>query len=100
MSRDHNYFVYIITNINKTVLYTGVTNDIARRIYQHETGMTAGFAKRYKCKYLLFYEHFTFIDEAIEREKQIKRWNRSKKEFLINTINPGWNFLNDEIDGI
>ncbi|OFY50245.1 MAG: endonuclease [Bacteroidetes bacterium GWF2_41_31] len=97
---DHNYFVYIMTNFTKTVLYTGVTNDLERRIYEHYTGYNEGFTKKYNCKYLIYYEHYTFIDEAIEREKQIKRWRRRKKEFLINTINPSWKFLNDDIEGI
>jgi putative endonuclease len=89
-----------MTNFTKTVLYTGVTNDLERRIYEHYTGFNEGFTKKYNCKYLIYYEHYTFIDEAIEREKQIKRWRRSKKEFLINTINPSWKFLNDDIEGI
>ncbi len=89
-----------MTNRNKTVLYTGVTNDIERRVYEHEIGEGSVFTKKYKCKYLVYYEHFTDIDEAIDREKQIKRWRRDKKEFLISTVNPDWNFLNNEIEGI
>ncbi len=100
MARFHNYFVYIMTNRTKTVLYTGVTNDIERRVYEHEIGEGGVFTSKYKCKYLVYYEHTMDIDEAIDREKQIKRWRRDKKEFLISTVNPDWNFLNNEIEGI
>ena len=71
--RQHNYYVYIITNKNKTVLYTGVTNDLKRRLNEHENGVSPGFTKRYNCQYIIYYEHFTYIEHAIEREKEIKR---------------------------
>ena len=100
MTQYHNYFVYIITNKNKTVLYTGVTNDLERRVFEHELGSIRGFSQKYNCKYLIYYEYFTFIEEAIKREKQIKKWRREKKEFLINTRNPEWQFLNEDIVGI
>lgn len=97
--RDHNYFVYILTNKNKTVLYTGVTNDLETRLDQHQNNQfnNNSFTKRYNCFYLLYYERHTFIDHAIEREKQIKGWLRSKKVALIEKDNPEWKFLNDEI---
>jgi putative endonuclease len=95
--RYHNYCVYIITNKHKNVLYTGVTNDLQRRIYEHENELIAGFTKKYNCHYLLYYEHFENIEQAIDREKQIKKYRREKKENLINSINPEWKFLNDEI---
>lgn len=94
---NHNYFVYIITNINKTVLYIGVTNDLRRRLYEHKNGLVEGFTKKYNCFYLLYYEHFTHINHAIKREKELKGWRRDKKEFLINELNPDWKFLNDEV---
>ena len=99
MSKDHNYFVYIITNYAKTVLYIGVTNDLERRIYEHENSLQKGFAQKYNCKFLLYYEHFIFIEEAIVREKQIKGWKRVKKEVLVSSKNPKWRFLNEEIIG-
>ena len=100
MTLFHNYFVYIMTNEHKNVVYTGVTNDLGRRVYEHETGETKGFTKRYNCHFLVYYEHFTNIEEAIDREKEIKKWRREKKDKLIESINPNWDFLNDDIEGI
>ncbi len=94
---QHNYFVYIVTNYNKKVIYTGVTNDLIRRVYEHSNKLFPGFTKKYNCKFLVYYERFQFIDHAISREKQIKSWRREKKDKLISGFNPGWNFLNDEI---
>ena len=97
----HNYFVYIVTNKNKTVLYTGVTNNLARRLYEHEQNSIPfrhrSFAGQYNAYFLLYYERFEFIEHAIAREKEIKGWRRSKKEALINSMNAEWKFLNDEI---
>jgi len=96
----HNYFIYILTNKSKKVLYIGVTNDVKRRIYEHELDASNNketFAGKYNCIYLIYWERFTYIDKAIAREKQLKGWNRSKKEKLINELNPEWRFLNNEI---
>ena len=93
----HNYYVYIMTNKHKKVLYTGVTSDLKRRIYEHETGKFEGFSKKYKCFYLIYYEHFTNIEYAINREKEIKKWRREKKDNLIFSFNPENRFLNNEI---
>jgi len=82
--KDHNYFTYIVTNKNKTVLYIGITNDLPRRIYEHENGIIPGFTKKYNCHFLVYYEHSQNINDAIEREKEIKKWRRVKKESLIN----------------
>jgi putative endonuclease len=92
-----NYYVYILTNKNKTVLYTGVTNDLKRRLHEHMNGIVKGFTSKYKCRYILFYEIHNNINEAIEREKELKGWRRSKKENLIYTFNPDWKFLNELI---
>lgn len=95
---SHNYFVYILTNYNKSVLYTGVTNDLKRRLFEHkENNNPKSFTSKYKCYYLLYWERFQFIEHAIEREKEIKGWKRLKKENLIKELNPNLNFLNDEI---
>lgn len=98
----HNYFVYITTNKNKTVLYTGVTNDLGARLKQHLEKSTsfpsASFAGKYNAVYLIYYEKFEFIEHAIEYEKEIKGWRRSKKEALIATMNPEWKFLNAEVE--
>ena len=96
---QHNYYVYIITNKNKTVLYIGVTNSLKERLYYHNNpeAHSKSFSHKYKCKYLLYYEHFFEIEDAIKREKQLKRWSRVKKDWLINFKNPNWDFLNDTI---
>ena len=97
----HNYFIYIITNIGKTVLYIGVTNDLGTRLIQHEISAKTSkrtFAGRYNCFYLIYFERFDVIEYAIEREKEVKGWSRKKKEALIATTNPDWKFLNDLIE--
>jgi putative endonuclease len=99
--RDHNYFVYLMTNFNKTVLYVGVTNDLGIRVEQHKNGDNpSSFTKKYSCFYLVYYERYQYINDAIDREKEIKGWSRAKKNTLIETENKEWKFLNDEvIDG-
>ncbi|TFV93553.1 GIY-YIG nuclease family protein [Algoriphagus kandeliae] len=90
--------VYIKTNSNHTVLYTGVTSDLLRRVHEHKTGLNKNsFTSKYKITKLVFYESFHSVEEAINREKQIKGGNRKKKESLINIINPEWKDLWDEI---
>jgi len=98
MSKQHNYFVYILTNYNKTVLYVGVTNDLGIRISQHTEGNGINaFTRKYKCFYLVYYERFQYINDAIDREKEMKGWSRAKKNALIEVENADWRFLNDEI---
>lgn len=96
----HNYYVYIITNFKKTVLYTGVTNDLKTRLFWHRNPepFSKSFTAKYKCFFLLYYEHFADIDQAINREKQIKGWTRKKKEIMISEFNSSWSFLNDTIE--
>jgi putative endonuclease len=93
------YFFYITTNPSKTVLYCGMTNDLEQRIVEHylDRGSTKTFAGRYSCFYLLFYEIYQYVDDAIDREKEIKKWSRRKKEILIDTMNPERSFLNIEL---
>lgn len=95
----YNFYIYITTNSTKKVLYIGFTNDPQRSIYEHEEGVgeVSSFTKRYNCHRLIYYEHFTYVDHAIEREKEIKKWRREKKDNLISEFNPEWKFLNDEI---
>jgi putative endonuclease len=90
-----NNHVYILTNFNRTTLYIGVTSDLRQRLWYHWNG-TSEFTAHYKCKYLIYYEHFPDMLNAINREKQLKRWSRAKKETLIATMNPEWEFLNDQ----
>ena len=97
----YNYYVYITTNLNRTSVYTGVTNDIERRIWEHKIDVKQGnrtWAAKYNCTHLVYFEHFEFIEDAIDREKQIKGWRRSKKDALINSVNPEWKFLDEEND--
>lgn len=97
---DRHYFVYIITNPKRTVLYTGVTNNLHRRLTEHYEDNVNGkksFAARYFCYHLVYFEAHTYINNAIQREKEIKGWTRKKKEALINEFNPDWKFLNDAI---
>ena len=91
-----NYFVYITTNFNRTVLYIGITNDLETRLQQHfrNSGNKSTFAGRYYCFRLIYFERFTTPSHAIEREKQLKGWSRAKKEALIKSKNPELKFLN------
>jgi putative endonuclease len=91
------YYVYILTNYNNSVLHTGVTNDLKRRVWEHREKFVDGFTKRYNIYMLVFYEATDSIDAAIEREKQIKAGSRKKKMGLIDSMNSGWRDLYDEI---
>ncbi|MEA3312113.1 MAG: GIY-YIG nuclease family protein [candidate division WOR-3 bacterium] len=92
-----NYYVYIMTNKYNTVLYTGVTRDLVRRVYEHRQKLADGFTKRYNLTKLVYYEVLTDPQSAIAREKQIKAKRRKKKIELIERVNPGWRDLWDEI---
>mgnify|MGYP000933784548 FL=1 len=93
MSKE--YFVYIMTNKSRT-LYTGVTNNLMRRVYEHKNKLVEGFTRKYNIQFLVYYESTSSVHSALEREKQIKGWLRAKKIDLINTINPGWKDLSEE----
>jgi len=88
------YYVYIMTNHSGT-LYTGVTNDLVRRVWQHKQQQIEGFTRRYNITRLVYYEETSDIKAAIAREKQIKGWLRKKKVALIESINPGWKDLSE-----
>ena len=91
-------YIYIMTNKNRTTLYIGITNDLTRRVWEHRTHYQIdSFTSKYNLEYCVYYEFFQDIEQAIEREKQLKRWNRSKKNMLINGMNPTWKDLWDEI---
>ncbi len=94
-----NYFMYITTNPAKTVLYVGMTNDLEIRINQHyeNRGNPKSFAGRFYCHRLVYWEHFSVPMDAINREKQVKKWRREKKNALIESTNPNWDFLNPSI---
>lgn len=76
---NKNYYVYILTNWNNTVMYIGVTNDLVRRLYEHKNKLYAGFTKKYNLNKLVYFELFFDINEAIKREKEIKKWRREKR---------------------
>ncbi|MBI2645364.1 GIY-YIG nuclease family protein [Candidatus Uhrbacteria bacterium] len=86
------YFVYILSNISRT-LYIGITNNLNRRVHEHTEGLIEGFTKRYNIRCLVYYEEYDDVREAITREKQLKSWNRNKKCLLIERSNPGWQEL-------
>lgn len=94
----YSFYVYILTNYSKTVLYTGVTNNLKRRLCEHEKKYNPKcFTARYNVKYLLYFEKFTWIQNAIAREKEIKLMNRNIKLELIKESNPNFEFLNNKI---
>jgi putative endonuclease len=94
----HRQFcVYIMTNYGNTVLYTGVTNNVKRRVYEHRHSLGSAFTKRYNVTKLVYYEMADYAEAAILREKQIKAGSRQKKLDLINGFNPSWRDLYDEI---
>ena len=92
------YYVYMMTNSHKNLLYTGITNDLVRRVYEHRYHLDKGsFTDRYNIEYLVYFESTSDVTAAIEREKQIKGWNRKRKEKLIASKNPNWNDLYEQI---
>ena len=91
--RTRVYYVYILTNTYHNVLYTGVTNDLERRCYEHKQKKIKGFAQKYNVDKLIYFERFDSIDSAIDREKQIKGFSRGKKLALINQFNKDWKEL-------
>ena len=97
MAVDKEYYVYIMTNAHNTVLYTGVTNDLARRVYEHKNGIGSVFVKKYDLHKLVYFEQGNDVNAAIAREKQIKGGSRQKKLDLINKMNPKWKDLYEEI---
>lgn len=90
-------YVYILFNKRNGTLYVGVTSDLIKRVYQHKSKVVAGFSKKYSVDKLGYYEIFDDIEDAIEREKQLKAGNRKKKLSLIESINPNWTDLYYEI---
>lgn len=90
------YYVYILTNKLNTVLYTGVTNDLSRRMYEHKNHLNPGFTDKYNVTKLVFCQTFSSVEEAISAEKTIKGWTRAKKNALVESINPGWRDLTEE----
>ncbi|MBW2581279.1 MAG: GIY-YIG nuclease family protein [Deltaproteobacteria bacterium] len=92
---EKNFFVYIMASPTGT-LYTGMTNDLMKRVYQHKNKLVEGFTKKYNVTRLAYYEETHDVSAAIDREKQIKGWRRSKKTDLIKSINPTWRDLAED----
>jgi putative endonuclease len=92
---DKQYYLYIMTNYETTTLYTGVTNDLIRRLYEHKNKIIEGFTSRYNVNKLVYYEIYDDIEQAIIREKQIKKWSRERKNNLIKSFNSSWNDLSE-----
>ena len=93
--KNHNYYIYFITNKYNNVLYLGMTNNLIRRIYEHKNKMIDGFSKRYNLYKLVYYENISSVETAITREKEIKKWRREKKNKLIEAMNPEWKDLSE-----
>ena len=91
------YYVYMLTNRRKSVLYTGITSDLINRTIQHKEKEYPGFTQRYNVDRLVYYESHEMVEEAIKREKQIKGWTRKKKEGIVNQFYPEWKDLFENI---
>ncbi|MGN0195541.1 MAG: GIY-YIG nuclease family protein [Candidatus Cryptobacteroides sp.] len=89
----NTYYIYFLTSSNNNALYIGVTNDLERRIEEHRSGLIPGFTQKYNCHKLVYYEQYSDVNEAIAREKQLKKWSRSKKNGLVEKTNPEWKEL-------
>ena len=94
-NKMEQYCVYLLSNKNNTVIYTGMTSNLIKRIYQHKTKYYKGFTSRYNCDKLVYFEVFTYVNQAIAREKQIKAGSGKRKELLINSENPEWKDLSE-----
>lgn len=90
---EREYFVYILTNRARRTLYTGVTNDLVRRLHEHRNRLVPGFTAKYNVNLLLYYDSFRYINDAIAREKEIKGWRKEKKVNLIRRLNPEFHDL-------
>jgi len=96
MGGQKRYYVYLLTNNNDNVMYIGVTNNLQRRIYEHKNKLVKGFTEKYNVHKLVYYEETPDIRVALEREKEIKKWRREKKDGLVLSINPEWRDLSEE----
>ena len=101
MKKEHDYWVYILTNWKKTVLYVGVTDHLSRRLIEHykNRGKPDTFAGKYYCYNLVYYEWHQYINNALTREKEIKKLLRSSKNAIVEEANPEWKFFNAFICG-
>ena len=93
---NKRYYVYLLTNWNNKVIYVGVTNNIERRIYEHQNKLVKGFTEKYNVNKLVYFEETEDVNSAITREKEIKKWRREKKDRLVNQVNPTWKDLSKD----
>ncbi|MBR6439352.1 MAG: GIY-YIG nuclease family protein [Bacteroidales bacterium] len=95
--KPKKFYIYIMTNKSRRVLYIGVTGNLEQRIFQHKKHVFKGsFTDKYNCEYCIYYEEFRYVNDAIARETELKKWNRKKKEKLISALNPTWRELVNE----
>jgi len=95
--REHQYFVYILTNWNNRVMYVGMTNDLMRRLHEHKTHAVKGFTEKYNVSKLVYFEETADVHAAIAREKEIKKWRREKKNALVVRTNPEWRDIGNDL---
>lgn len=93
-----NYFIYILSNNFRNVIYVGFTSNLGKRVFEHKAGLVEGFSKKYHLKNLVYFESVQDVHSAITREKEIKGWKRFKKNILINKTNPSWRDLSLELN--
>lgn len=93
MKTIHKYYVYFLASKRNGTLYIGITNDLQKRVYEHKTGSIKGFTQKYGVSMLVYFEEFQLVEEAIRREKNLKKWKRAWKLKLIEKNNPNWNDL-------
>jgi putative endonuclease len=96
VTSERSYYVYLLTNWNNKVMYVGVTSDLGRRIYEHKNKVLKGFTEQYNIHKLVYFEHTSDVTAALEREKEIKKWRREKKNNLVQDQNPAWKDLSEE----
>ena len=89
-------FVYMLSNWNDSVLYIGVTSNLPKRLYEHKNGLADGFTKKYNVHKLVYFEAASYMQSALAREKQLKKWSREKKNALVNQMNPTWRDLSED----
>ncbi|MCR4263881.1 MAG: GIY-YIG nuclease family protein [Candidatus Roizmanbacteria bacterium] len=94
---DKSYYVYILASSKNGTLYIGVTSNLIKRVWQHKNNIAEGFTKKYSIHQLVYFEKYENIEDAIKREKQLKKWNRNWKVVLIEKVNQNWNDLYIEI---
>lgn len=97
MKKDYRFYVYIVANFNRTVFYTGISNSLIRRTIEHKYGLGSKFTKKYHVKHLVYFESYKYINDAITREKELKKWRREKKINLIKTTNPEMKDLSEQL---